>query len=45
MLGGQIEPMLQRELQNHGLGVERGGFSTKLIGWVEVRGKGTDEDG
>jgi len=41
MLVGQIEPMLQRELQNRGLGVERGGFSTKLIGWVEVRGRDT----
>jgi hypothetical protein len=35
---GQIEPMLHRELHQRGLDTEHGGFSTHLIGWVEVRG-------
>lgn len=40
MLVKQIEPMLQRELQHRGMGIEGGGVATKLIGWLEMRGKG-----
>ena len=31
-----IEPMLQRQLQHQGLAPETGGYSAKLVGWVEV---------
>ena len=31
-----IEPMLQRQLQHQGIAPEMGGYSAKLIGWVEI---------
>ncbi len=36
LLHDTIEPMVQRELSHRGLGPENGGYSAKLIGWVEV---------
>jgi hypothetical protein len=30
--------MLQREIRKHGLVAERGGYTAKLFGWVEVVG-------
>ncbi len=36
LLHDYLEPMLQRELQHHGLVVENGGYSAKLIGWIEI---------
>jgi len=38
MLHEHIEPMLQRELQHRGLVPEGGGYSAKLVGWVEMVG-------
>lgn len=39
LLQDYLEPMLNRELQHHGLTETQGAFSTQLIGWVEVQGK------
>lgn len=39
LLTEQIEPMLNRELQQRGLGGDGGGFSARLIGWADVQGK------
>lgn len=36
ILHGTIEPMLQREVQRRRLSPEKGGFSSQLLGWVEV---------
>ena len=36
LLREHLEPMLQRDLQHRGLVPESGGYSSKLIGWVEV---------
>ena len=36
LLRGALEPMLQRELHHRGLIPKSGGYSSKLIGWVEV---------
>ena len=36
LLHDTIEPMVQRELNHRGLVPENGGYSAKLIGWVEV---------
>lgn len=36
VLGEIIEPMLQREVQQRRLSPDKGGFSSQLIGWVEV---------
>ena len=36
LLHDSIEPMIQRELNHRGLVPENGGYSAKLIGWVEV---------
>jgi len=33
-----IEPMLHRDLEHNGLIPAGGGFSAKLIAWVEVSG-------
>lgn len=38
LLHDAIEPMIQRELNRRGLVPENGGYSSKLIGWVEVGG-------
>ena len=40
MLREFIEPMLQRELHQKGLVPEGGGYSAKLVGWVECVGDG-----
>jgi len=34
----QIEPMLQRDLHHRGVAPSSGGFSKKLVGWIEVVG-------
>ena len=39
LLHNTLEPMLQRELHHRGLIPENGGYSSKLIGWVEVGGE------
>lgn len=39
ILQDYLEPMLNRELQHHGLSESQGAFSTQLIGWVEIHGK------
>ena len=39
LLRGTLEPMLQRELHHRGLIPKSGGYSSKLIGWVEVAGE------
>ena len=36
LLHDTLEPMVQRELHHRGLIPENGGYSAKLIGWVEV---------
>ena len=36
LLHDTIEPMVQRELSHRGLVPENGGYSAKLIGWVEL---------
>lgn len=36
LLHDYIEPMLQRDLQHRGLVPEDGGYSSKLIGWIET---------
>ena len=36
LLHDTIEPMIQRELHHRGLVPENGGYSARLIGWVEV---------
>jgi len=36
LLHDTLEPMIQRELSHRGLVPENGGYSSKLIGWVEV---------
>jgi len=36
ILHNTLEPMVQRELQHRGLVPKDGGFSSKLIGWVEI---------
>ena len=36
LLHNKLEPMLQRELHHRGLIPEDGGYSSKLIGWIEV---------
>ena len=36
LLYDTIEPMIQRELNHRGLVPENGGYSSKLIGWVEM---------
>ena len=36
LLHGTLEPMLQRELHHRGLVPKNGGYSSKLISWVEV---------
>ena len=36
LLRDALEPMLQRELHHRGLIPKDGGYSTKLIGWVEL---------
>ena len=41
LLHDTIEPMIQRELNHRGLVPENGGYSAKLIGWVEVGGQET----
>ena len=38
LLHNSLEPMIQRELNHRGLVPENGGYSSKLIGWVEVEG-------
>ena len=38
LLHNAIEPMIQRELSHRGLLPENGGYSAKLIGWIEVNG-------
>lgn len=44
MLAKQIEPMLQREIQHRGMSIEGGGVATKLIGWLEIWGKGASTE-
>lgn len=39
LLHDTIERMLQRELNHRGFVPENGGYSAKLIGWVEVGGQ------
>ena len=39
LLHDVIEPMVQRELNHRGLVPENGGYSAKLIGWVEIGGR------
>ncbi len=39
LLHDTLEPMLQRELNHRGLVPENGGYSAKLIGWVEIGGQ------
>jgi hypothetical protein len=39
ILRDTLEPMIQRELHHRGLIPEDGGYSSKLIGWVEVGGE------
>ena len=39
MLSNNLEPMLQRELHHRGLIPKDGGYSSKLIGWIEVSGE------
>ena len=39
ILHNTLEPMLQRELHHRGLVPQNGGYSSKLIGWVEVGGE------
>ena len=39
LLTEQIEPMLNRELQQRGVGGDGGGFSARLIGWADVQRK------
>ena len=36
LLHDRIEPMIQRELSHRSLVPENGGYSSELIGWVEV---------
>ncbi len=36
LLRDTVEPMIQRELHHRGLVPESGGYSSKLIGWVEI---------
>jgi len=36
LLKESIEPMLQREIHHRGLAAESSGFSSELIGWIEV---------
>ena len=38
LLHHKLEPMLQRELHHRGLVPKNGGYSSKLIGWVEIGG-------
>ena len=38
LLHNSIEPMIQRELDHRGLVPENGGYSSKLVAWVEVAG-------
>ena len=42
LLHRTIEPMIRRELNHRGLVPDNGGYSSKLIGWIEVHG--TSED-
>ncbi len=35
-----VEPMLQRELHHRGLVPEGGGYSAKLVGWLEIASGG-----
>ena len=39
LLHDTLEPMIQRELHHRGLIPEDGGYSSKLIAWVEVDGQ------
>ncbi len=39
ILHDTLEPMIQRELHHRGLVPKNGGYSSKLIGWVEVGGE------
>lgn len=39
LLRDAIEPMIQRELNHRGLVPENGGYSAKLVGWVEISGQ------
>ena len=49
ILHDALEPMIQRELHHRGLVPESGGYSSKLIGWVEVGaaqgGNGATQEG
>ena len=36
LLQNKLEPMIQRELHHRGLVPKEGGYSAKLIGWVEI---------
>jgi superfamily II DNA or RNA helicase len=40
LLREHLEPMLQRDLQHRGLVPDNGGYSSTLIGWVEIAGIG-----
>ena len=39
LLHNTLEPMLQRELHHRGFVPKNGGYSSKLIGWVEIGGE------
>lgn len=40
LLKDHLEPILNRELQHQGLTAEQEAFSSQLIGWLEIQGKG-----